>query len=326
MNAKLVKILKIILPLFLGVFLIWYSITSASPEERQATLHHITQADPVWIILSITLGVISHISRAYRWKFLLLPLGHSPKLYNSFMAVMAGYLANLGVPRSGEVLRGGVISVYENIPFKKAFGTIISERVIDLLMLSIVVIITFIFQSEQLLSFLGERITNHFIWLGVLICGIAMGIFILKILKKSKNPFIIKIRDFGEGILEGVKSISKIKQKKSFIFHTILIWSLYIFMFYVAKFTVPETSTLSIGPILVTFIAGSLAMSLTNGGIGAFPLAIAYALVLFDVTESAGIAFGWILWSSQTAINICIGALSFLLLPILNKDKKHKNL
>ncbi|WP_109097152.1 lysylphosphatidylglycerol synthase transmembrane domain-containing protein [Aquimarina sp. AU58] len=321
MNPKLIKFLKIILPLALGVFLIWYSITSATPEERQKTLQYITQADPKWIILSVILGIISHLSRAYRWKFLLEPLGYPIKLSNSFMAVMVGYLANLGIPRSGEILRGGTISTYEGVPFKKAFGTIISERVIDLLMLLLVIGITLLFQSELLLSYLEEKIASPFITLAILLGLLLAGIMFLKIIKTSSNPILIKLRNFGNGLLEGVKSISKIRQKRAFVFHTFLIWTLYVVMFYVIKFTVPETASLSIGPILATFVAGSFAMSTTNGGIGAFPIAIAAILLLFDIEKPAGEAFGWILWTSQTAINIVIGALSFLFLPILNREQ-----
>ena len=321
MNHRIVKILKIVLPLALGVFLIWYSISSASPEERQQTWQAISQADLRWVILSVIMGIVSHMSRAYRWKFLLNPLGYSIKLSNGFMAVMAGYLANLGIPRSGEVLRGGIVATYEEIPFKKAFGTIISERVIDLIMLSLIIIITIILQSQHMFSYFGDKISDPFISLGILILLLFFGVLGLKILRRSNNKFIIKIRDFGEGILEGVKSIYFMKKKGVFVFHTVLIWVLYVLMFYVIKYAVPETTNLSIGPILVTFVAGSLAMSLTNGGIGAFPLAIAYALLLFDIDESAGKAFGWILWGSQTVINTIIGTLSFLLLPLLNRSK-----
>ncbi|WP_024768331.1 lysylphosphatidylglycerol synthase transmembrane domain-containing protein [Aquimarina macrocephali] len=321
MNPKLIKFLKIILPLALGVFLIWYSIASATPEERQKTLQYITQADPKWIILSVIMGIISHLSRAYRWIFLLEPLGYPIKLSNSFMAVMVGYLANLGIPRSGEILRGGTISTYEGVPFKKAFGTIISERVIDLLMLLLIIGITLLFQSELLLSYLEEKIASPFITLAVLLGLLIAGIAFLKIIKTSSNPILIKLRNFGNGLLEGVKSISKIRQKRAFVFHTFFIWTLYIGMFYIIKFTVPETTSLSIGPILATFVAGSFAMSTTNGGIGAFPIAIATILLLFDIEKPAGEAFGWILWGSQTAINIIIGALSFLFLPILNREK-----
>lgn len=305
----------------LGVFLIWYSITSATPEERQKTFQYISQADSKWILLSVFIGLVSHLSRAYRWKFLLEPLGHTPKLYNSFLAIMIGYLANLGIPRSGEILRGGTISGYEDIPFKKAFGTIISERVIDLLMLILVITITLFFQSGQLTAYLKERISSPFITLAILSALIAFGVLFLKIIQKSNHPFFTKLRNFGLGILDGIKSISKIKQRGAFIFHTFLIWTLYLLMFYVIKFTVPETCSLSIGATLAAFVAGTIAMSTTNGGIGVFPIAISSVLLLFDIDKSAGEAFGWILWGSQTVMNIITGALSFLLLPILNRGK-----
>ncbi len=321
MNPRLTKILKITLPLLLGVFLIWYSITSATPEERQKTLQYILGADPKWIILSIVMGICSHLSRAYRWKFLLEPIGYNLKLSNSFMAIMAGYLANLGIPRSGEVLRGGIVSTYEDIPFKKAFGTIISERVVDSIMLLIIIAITLLFQSKDLFNYLQETFTNTMLILVVMVVGILLGILFLRMIKKSNHPILLKIKNFGEGILEGVKSIFQLQKKRAFIFHTLLIWILYVAMFYVIKYTVPETAALSIGPVLATFVAGSIAMTTTNGGIGAFPIATAAILVLFGVNRPAGEAFGWILWGSQTAINIVVGALSFLLLPIVNQKK-----
>lgn len=321
MHPRLIKILKIVLPLALGVFLIWYSIASATPEERQKTLQYISQADPKWIILSVIMGITSHLSRAYRWRFLLEPMGYSIKFSNSYMALMAGYLANMGIPRSGEVLRGGTIATYEKIPFKKAFGTIISERVIDSIMLLLIMGITFLFQSQDLFAYLKEKIASTFILLVAIVVAIVLGIVFLRIIRRSTNPFLIKIRNFGEGILEGVKSIALLKKKRAFVFHTFLIWILYVGMFYIIKFAVPETAHLSIGPMLATFVAGAIAMSTTNGGIGAFPIATAAILILFDVEKPAGEAFGWILWGSQTAINIVVGSLSFLFLPILNREK-----
>ncbi|RZS99386.1 lysylphosphatidylglycerol synthase transmembrane domain-containing protein [Aquimarina brevivitae] len=321
MNSKLSKALKIILPLLLGVFLIWYSIASATEEEKKELAHYISNADLSWVVLSIVLGLISHLSRAYRWNFLLKPIGYSVSLQNSFMAIMAGYLANLGIPRSGELIRAGIITTYEEVPFKKSFGTIISERVVDLLMLCLIILITLLFESEQLLSYLGSKLANPLITVLILISAILAGIFLLRLLKKSENRLVIKIRNFGEGLLEGVKSIYQLKKKWPFIIHTLLIWALYVLMFYVVKYTVPGGAEIGIGIILVTFVAGSLAISLTNGGIGVFPLAIAVVLQLYDIDKSIGLAYGWILWGSQTAITILFGALSFLLLPLLNRVK-----
>ncbi|WP_025742791.1 lysylphosphatidylglycerol synthase transmembrane domain-containing protein [Aquimarina pacifica] len=323
MSPKLTKILKIILPLALGVFLIWYFLNSATPEYRKELLRNITTANPLWVLISITLGILSHLSRAHRWKFLLSPMGYRPKLYNSFMAVMAGYLANLGVPRSGEVLRGLSLSTYEKVPFEKAFGTIVSERIVDLIMLILITTLAGILQTEYLLTFLKEKNINPLITLGIFIALIFIGFLGLQLLKKSSIPFIIKIKDFGLGLLDGMKSIFEMKQKWAFLFHTILIWCMYVIMFYTIKFAVPNLASASVGVILVAFVVGSFSMSTTNGGIGIlpFPIVVGAVFVFFGFEKSDGEAFGWILWGSQTAINIVVGALSFLFLPILNREK-----
>ncbi len=323
MNPKLIKFLKVSLPLILGVFLIWYLLSSSTPEYRKNLLDNIINANPIWVSTSVVLGIISHLSRAYRWKFILNPLGHSPRLYNSFMAVMIGYLANLGIPRSGEVLRGVTMTTYEKIPFEKVFGTIVSERIVDLIMLIIITLAAGILQTEYLLNFFSDRNINPLYTLGMILILILVGFIGLQILKKSSHKYIIKIRDFGMGLWDGMKSIFTMKKKWAFIFHTVLIWFLYVLMFYVVKFAVPNLSSSSIGVILIAFVVGSFSMSTTNGGIGLFPfpIVVGAVFVFFGFEKSDGEAFGWILWGSQTVINIVIGALSFLFLPILNRDK-----
>ncbi|GAA4116419.1 lysylphosphatidylglycerol synthase transmembrane domain-containing protein [Aquimarina addita] len=324
MNPKLIKFAKIVLPILLGVFLIWYFLSSATPQYREELLHNITNAHPFWVILSVILGIISHASRAYRWGFLLKPLGYTPKIYNNFMAVMVGYLANLGIPRSGEVLRGITLTTYEKVPFEKAFGTIVSERIIDLIMLIIITSISGFLQTEYILNFLQEKDINPLATLGILFLLIFIGLLGLRILRISNNRWVIKIRNFGIGLLDGMKSILAMERKWAFLFHTILIWTLYVLMFYVMKFAVPSLSTASIGIILVAFIVGSFSMSTTNGGIGIlpFPIVVGAVFVFFNFEKSDGEAFGWILWGSQTAVNIIVGALSFLFLPILNRNRK----
>lgn len=315
----MVKFLKITLPLLLGVFLIFLSINKSSEEERNQLYNNIVNADLFFVFLSISCGVLSHLSRAYRWKFLLAPLGYKIRLHNSFMAVMSGYLANLGIPRSGEVLRGASITTYEGIPFEKAFGTIISERVADLIMLLLILTIAFISQTKYILMVLDTYQINPFMGILVLIILFFLGVLFLKIIKKSTHPFIIKIRKFGIGILEGMKSILTMKNKYAFIFHTIFIWSMYLLMFYLVKFAVPGASIISFGQILVAFVVGSFAISITNGGIGVYPIAIGAVLALYGINQQTGEAFGWVIWSSQTLLNLVIGSLSIFLLPIINK-------
>lgn len=320
-RKKLIRFAKTILPLLLGVFLIWYSVSTATPKEREVLWNNILLADVKWILLSLFFGLLSHASRAYRWKYLLEPLGYQPRFANSFMAVMGGYLANLGVPRSGEVLRGATISTYENIPFDKAFGTIVSERIADLLMLLLVAIAGLLIQTENLLNYFENQNINPFISIGTVLIAVLLGVFLLRIIRKSRHRIMVKIRDFARGLLEGMRSILKMERKKEFIFHTVFIWSMYLLMFYVIKFTIPETTPLSIAGIMAAFIVGSFAISTTNGGIGVYPIAIGAVLLLFGINQQAGEAFGWIVWGSQTVLVILLGGFSLLFLPIFNQKK-----
>lgn len=309
------------LPLALGVFLIWYSIGSSTPAERATLWNNISHAKPFWISLSLFFGILSHLSRAYRWNCLLEPLGHKVKFPNSFMAVMVAYLANLGIPRTGEVLRAATVSTYENVPFEKGFGTIISERIIDLCMLLLIVGVTALLQTDNLLNYFSANQINPFTGVIILLLLLLCGLLFIRLIRKSTHKILVKIREFAIGILEGMKSIFRLRQKKTFLFHTLSIWVLYILMFYVMKFAIPQTSELQIGAILVAFVVGSFAISLTNGGIGIYPLAIGAVLIWFGIDQQSGEAFGWIIWGSQTALNILLGGLSFFLLPVYNRLK-----
>ncbi|MFD1283952.1 YbhN family protein [Mesonia ostreae] len=303
----------------LGVFLICISIYRSTEAERNQLYENIVQADLLFVFLSLFCGFLSHLSRAYRWKFLLAPLGYKIKLHNSFMAVMSGYLANLGIPRSGEVLRGASIANYEQVPFEKAFGTIISERVADLVMLLLILSIAFFSQTEYIIMVMDTYQINPFFGILILVILFLLGILFLKIIKKSTIPIIVKIRNLGKGILEGMKSILTMKNKFAFLFHTFFIWGMYLLMFYLIKFAVPGASVIDMGQILVAFVVGSFAISVTNGGIGVYPIAIGAVLVLYGINQQTGEAFGWVIWGSQTLLNLIIGGLSIILMPLINK-------
>ncbi|HKJ49124.1 MAG TPA: lysylphosphatidylglycerol synthase transmembrane domain-containing protein [Christiangramia sp.] len=321
MNKKFIRILKICIPLFLGIFLIWYSLKSSTPEEREMLWQSILDANKFWILVSFLLGAISHFSRAYRWKYMLEPMGYKSSQSNRFMAVMVAYLANFGIPRSGEVLRAVTLSTYEDVPFEKGFGTIISERVADLLILMLIIGVALIFQTNELLAYLQDQNINplntFFIFLG-LVGIIILGLNIIR--RSSWLPFQ-KLKNLAKGLLEGMKSILRMKQKWAFIFHTVFIWTLYLLMFFVIQLSIPETANTPIGIIMAAFVVGSFAVSATNGGIGVYPLAVGGVLMFFGIQEHAAEAFGWISWATQTAVVLLFGGLSFILLPLLNNRK-----
>lgn len=323
-KSPLTKWLKIITPLVLGAFFVWYSISDTTAEERNLIWQNIKSAELFWVMLSMVFGLISHLIRANRWKLLLTPLRDTPKLDNCFYAVMFGYLGNLGIPRSGEVLRGASYASYSNLSFEQSFGTIITERLVDFIMLLSIIGFTFIIQSDELMLYLDVNQINPLKTLLYVLILIVIIFFGFKLMKSSKHNLIIKIKNFLFGLLQGIKTVLKLKKKWSFIFQTLAIWALYIAMFWIIKFSIAGTEDLSFGAAMVGFVAGTFAMSITSGGIGLYPLAIASVYELFGIPVEAGQAFGWVLWTAQTVLVIFVGSMSAILLPITNKNTSTK--
>lgn len=317
MNTKTKKALSIGLPLILAVFFGWYTFSKLPID---AIVPYFKTANYSWIAIGTLCGFLSHLSRAYRWKYLINPMGYSLSLPNSIMAVFAGYLANLGIPRSGEVLRAAIITNYDKVPFEKTFGTIVAERVADMLILLTIVAVTLALQFE----FIYELLEKTFQPQKLLIAGL-VGILLLALLglylKKSKSVVAQKVRGFLTGLIEGALSILNMQHKWAFIGHTLFIWVMYLAMFYLTALSVSDLDGMSIGAILIAFIAGSFTVAATNGGVFVYPIAVAAALEIFDFALEPSMAFGWIMWSSQALMVIICGSLSFLLLPIYNRRK-----
>ena len=316
MNLKTKKSLKIIFPLLFGGGLIWYLFTIIPPKTL---LEYFKNANYWWISLGLFFGILSHLSRAYRWKFMLEPMGYTPRFINSALAVLIGYFVNLAIPRAGEVSRASVMANYENIPFEKGFGTIVAERIADLIMMFLIIGVTLLIQFDFILQLVKEKLDPVKIIIGLAVCLIG-GFFFYKYVRKSTKGLGLKIKNFIKSLVEGVTSIFRMKNKWPFIFHTVFIWAMYVLMFWA---TIPAIDGLQVpfGGILVGFIAGGFSIAATNGGIGLYPLAVAGAFTLFGVPEEPSTAFGSVMWAAQTAMVILFGGLSFLLLPICNKAK-----
>lgn len=316
MNLKTKKSLKIIIPLLFGGGLIWYLFTIIPPKTL---LEYFKNANYWWISLGLFFGILSHLSRAYRWKFMLEPMGYTPRFINSALAVLIGYFVNLAIPRAGEVSRASVMANYENIPFEKGFGTIVAERIADLIMMFLIIGVTLLIQFDFILQLVKEKLDPVKIIIGLAVCLIG-GFFFYKYVRKSTKGLGLKIKNFIKSLVEGVTSIFRMKNKWPFIFHTVFIWAMYVLMFWA---TIPAIEGLQVpfGGILVGFIAGGFSIAATNGGIGLYPLAVAGAFTLFGVPEEPSTAFGSVMWAAQTAMVILFGGLSFLLLPICNKAK-----
>lgn len=320
MNKSIAKFLSIVIPLSLGVFLIWYIYQKFTPEQLDQIYLHFKNAN-YWIVgLSVVLSVISHVIRAYRWNYMLEPLGYQPRLANNFMAVSIAYLMNVFIPKSGEVSRALVLTKYENVPFDKGFGTIITERVVDLILLLLFTMAALFLQFDELYTYLNEMVSITKI--GVILGGLTLlAVSFFVFLKRSKGTFAKKLNGFIGGLRDGLFSIAKMKNKRAFIIQSLAIWTLYILSFYTATYALEETSSISIGVIIITFVVGSFTFAFTNSGFGFYPAAIMGILLVFGIAEDVGFALGWIVWTSNIATVLFLGALSFLLLPVYNRKR-----
>ena len=318
---KLYHNLKIIFPPFLGIFFIYLSVVMTSDEERKLIISYIINADLKYIISAIVFGILSHLSRAFRWKFLLNPLGYYPRFINSILAVLVSYIANLGIPRSGEILRATTLSNYEKIPFEKLFGTIIAERLIDFIILLSLIFLTLSLQFESIWQILREKTFDLQKLIAVIFILSLIFFGLKKFLVKNNSKILIKIKAFIEGLIEGIMSIKNMPYKLAFATHTIFIWTMYFSMFYIIKWAIPEMQNLQIAQMLPSFVIGGLTLTATNGGIGIYPLSVAMTLSSFGISNESGLAFGWIVWTSQTLMIIFFGSLSFFILPLVNRKK-----
>lgn len=271
----------------------------------------------------IIILLLSHMSRAYRWKYMLEPLGYKPRFWVMYHSVMIGYLINLTIPRSGEVARAGYYAKFEkDASFNKVFGTIIVERVIDMLMLGIVLMITIYLQKDidtfNDISEKGKTSSSMPSWIyytvaGGVILGIALVIFLPKLREKVIN--LIK------GIFEGIKTIIQLKQRTAYIAHTLFIWTCYVGMIWVCSFALPETSNLNLSAVFAAFTVGGIAISATPGGIGLYPLMVSAVLSNLYNIENAG-SFSMLAWAALTAFTIIVGLISLFILPFIGKKEQ----
>lgn len=300
----------------------------------------IKNANYFWIILALIIGLLGHYSRGRRWNLLIRPLGYDIKPSRTFIAVMINYMANLALPRMGEVSRPIVINRTDNVPLDKLLGTIIIERVFDFLTLIILSIIAFFLEYKLIKDSVynvfivqSDKLRAFFEFKTLIIIGIVIVLMIvlLILIKKSdgdfkKHPVYIKIRDIVKGFYIGIKTIKTMKNKWLFIFHTLFIWLTYFLMTYLIFFALPETSHLSLTAGLVVLTIGSLGFILPSpGGIGTYHFAAEQALGIYHVDKEGAKLYALIAHSSQTLTIIIVGAVCFIIFYYLQKKKWHEN-
>ncbi|MDX2046718.1 MAG: lysylphosphatidylglycerol synthase transmembrane domain-containing protein [Chitinophagaceae bacterium] len=332
MQKKILNILQYIFFLALGLFLLWWTTKNLSPEEVGHLKELLKEANYVLVIPAMVMLLLSHYSRAIRWKILMDPLNIRPSMPNTFFAVMLGYFFNLFVPRLGEVMKCTILARYEKTPVDKVIGTMVAERACDVVSLATVIFLTVVLQinivgeyaSEELRKLFLDTSGNFnfnklFIALSVIAAFILLFVFFLKRFSHIKP--IQKINAIIKGIWQGLTSIRYIKKKGAFIFHSVFIWLMYLLSIRVGFFALESVSHLGMKPSLSVLSFGSIAMIITQGGIGAYQLAVQKTMTLYGISEVNGLAFGWLIWAVQTIMILVCGILSLLLLPVFNRKK-----
>jgi glycosyltransferase 2 family protein len=314
LKARIIKLLKLFVPIAIGVYLTWYFFSGMTDEEIQKTKDAFFEANYLWVALGVFVALLSHLSRAYRWLLLAEPLGFKPRLVNSYHAVMAGYIINYTVPRSGELARAGLLTTYENVPFEKGFATIVIERVIDVMMFGLIFFISGLLQanSEGIRQITESQEQQSNPWMPYIIAGgaalMVLGVVIYVKVERFRKLFNEKML----GFLQGLKSIWTMRKKWVFIFHTFFIWGCYVAGIW-----------MSISCVFAAFVVGSMAIALLPGGIGAYPAWI--SLVLLNMYDIDFPAYGVFMWVIQTMMLVVLGLLSLFLIqrqPVLNTTRK----
>ena len=318
MKTHLSKWLSIVIPILLGILIIIYQYNKFTDAQIEEIVGYFKNANYYFVILSVMVGFMGNTLRAYRWKYMLDHLGYESNFANNFMAVNIGYLLNLTVPKSGEISRAVIVKKYNNIPFDKGFGTIVAERIIDIFFLLFFMLLAVLLQYNIVKAFILDKIPVQLLTL-LFIVGLVSLIIIILVYKYSKIKMIFVLKEKISGLKEGLLSVVHMKKKGAYFFQTILIWMSYVLTYVIATMVIPETSTLTIGAIITSFVVGSIAIAFTNSGFGAYPFLTSKILLFYAIAEPAGTAFGWIIWTSQMLLIIFLGVLSFIMLPIVNR-------
>jgi len=324
------KFLKIAFFLLIGILLIWWSLHQI-PAKDWNDFTQALRTTRYWIILPVFLMLtFSNYLRALRWRLIMEPLGYKPSVSNTFLAVLIGYLANLAVPRLGEVLKCTLISKYEKVPAEKIVGTIVAERAFDVVSLLIVFILALIFQFpvisagwEQLKAFANQNnhSSNNHLFQYVFIGIIALTALLLFLFRSKLQKTIKGLNQIIKGVWEGLISATKLKKHNLFFLYSFGIWFMYLSATFVGLYGTPGTES-SLSTALSCLAFGSIGMIITPGGIGAYALLMAKVLELNGIKYSLGIANGTVQWFSQFIILLILGGIGLILLPIINKKAK----
>lgn len=322
--------LKLAVPLGIGIWLIFSTYSDLGPDQRDELFAAFRQAHPGWLSLAMVVGWLAHASRGWRWRYLLGPLGHRPRFWNCYHAVMIGYFMNMFIPRAGEASRAVSLDRTDKVPFEQGFGTILAERVVDTLMLGAIGVMAVLFQADKLDLF-RERIAAYratqapraeagIPWGTVLLVVLGIAALAGLYLVLTRPALRSKAQGLLRGFADGLKAVLRTDRKGAFLAHTLFIWVAYLAMFAFGFRCLPGMDAVPPAGILAGFIAGAIGIVLVQGGIGVYPAFVALIVGVYMAPPEGGgllrpdaLAMGWILWAGQTLMIIILGGLSLLL-------------
>ena len=333
MQKKILSIFKYLLVLGLGIFLVWWSLHKI-PDKNWPFFKQAILSAKYWIIIPVFFILVSsHLLRAYRWRMLMYPLGYRPTFANTFFAVMIGYLANLAVPRLGEVLKCTILARYEKVPADKLVGTIVAERAFDILFLLLLFLLAFILQYDIVshysavvfrMAFASANGSVSILKIAIVVLVVLLVLaFIRAWLNRNRHlSFIVSLKLVLKGVWEGLVSVKHLHHKWPFLMSSIGIWALYIAGTWLGFYATAGTEQLGVDVAIAALAFGSVGMILTPGGFGSYAIFLALILQKNHVPREIALANGNLQWLAQFLIVILVGFLSLLLLPYFNKHSK----
>lgn len=322
------SLLKLIIFLGLGLFLVWYSTKDLSSTDVERVKSLVYESNWLMVVPCMLILIFSHFIRALRWRSMIMTIGGKPKALNVFLAVIIGFFFNLIFPRLGEVMKCTLLGKYEKLPVDKMIGTMVAERLVDMLCLILVIAVTIFSQLElvssytvELLLLLKGKLNNssYIIIISILLL-VSLTFIILYINRIGYSGKWIKaFKSAINGFYEGLISVRNLHNKKLFFIYTFTIWFLYLLSIKVGFYAISEISNLGWTPSITILTFGSFAMIATQGGIGAYQLAVQKTLTIYGIKPVIGLAFGWLMWSVQTLMLVIIGPISLFLLYSMSK-------
>jgi uncharacterized protein (TIRG00374 family) len=329
-------LLRMVIFLGIGFFFIWWFLLKLDEEEKTAIWQSMKDADYLWVALAMACSLLSHLVRALRWRLLYKPLNLNPSLNHTFGSVVVAYLGNLAFPRAGEVMRCATLRTSEGIPVEKSLGTVVTERIIDLLAFAAIVLLGMVVMLGKAKDWLYDTLSEKFSTLPsmtliiIVLVALAVAAFVFYKLFWKKLLHIgifAKINDLVVGMIDGVKSILHMGAKNTvlFVVYSVMIYSLYILGGLIIFHAFGETSWLGLRAAFVVYLFGSVGMTFSQGGIGVYPALVMMGLTdIYGISNAVGTACGWMLWGSQQAVVIAVGGAYMIYFSLKKKRNNVK--